>query len=335
MYLKELSFMLKAGLSLQLALDELYSEDKSLNIFLSKLKTALASGSSLTNALKYSKFFDKKELILIQMGEENARLPWALEAVIELKEKNIQSKKELSKALRYPILVFASIIIAFIFLVLFVVPKFSSIYESLGILLPNITLFLIASESFLRQYLYILVLIFLSLILIFKYSYKHSKSFGYFIDSCLLKLPLIGKLIFYHEKYYFFTILSKLLEAGLNTKSCIVLSVQSIKNRRLLKAFSKLSEQLELGQSLEIALKNTGFFESFSIQMIKIGLKTARLAELCQNAAKYYQSKEDELNQRIFSLLEPIATFFVACLVLILALGIFMPMWELSSRGSF
>lgn len=335
LYLRELSLMLDAGFSMRQSLEELSHAKKPFDKFFQDIYLVLNMGKKLSVALKYYKNFDKKERALIEMGEENAKLSWSIMAVAELKNKERQNKAKIKKALFYPLIVLISLAFAFIFLLLFVVPKFKELFLSLDAKLPTITIILIKLEEFFSSNLSPLIISIFLLFFSFKFLLLKNRSFKIFCDKLILKIPLVGKLVAYSDKYYYFLVLSLLLKSGLNIVASLDLAANCFKNSFLFEKTRFVSSRLFSGLELDIILKQTGIFESFATQMLALGLKTGRLAELCEKSALYYEEKEEYLRARFLGLLEPIASFFVALLVLFLALGIFMPMWELSSVSSF
>lgn len=330
LYLKELSLMLEAGFSLNEAVCELQSDKKAFKDFFISIKNELYHGGKLSSVFARYDNFDGKEQALIELGEENSKLEFALKEVIKNKLVQSQSKRQLKKALSYPLIVICTVILAFVFLVLFVIPKFEAIFNSFELKLPLITIFLINTQKFLSSYYYLLIISLIFLFIICKQGMKlypiRLKVHTYF-----LYLPLIGKMISFHEKYFFFSSLGVLLKSGVPIAKALSLSQKSFNNEYYSLKSKNCVNRLNSGLRLDQILAFTGFFESFAIHMIKMGLKSRTLDDICSQIANYYEQKEEDLRDRVLSLLEPFATFLVALMVLFLALGIFLPMWDLSS----
>lgn len=330
LFLKELFYYTQAGFSLNQAIKELDFDKKSFKDFVSCLDEGLSQGLYLSDILKNYENFDIQELAILKIGEKNSKLAFALKEIIQLKEKKEKSERALKKALSYPLMVFVGVVCAFIFLVLFVIPKFEIVFLQFNTKLPAITLFLINLEHFLSSYFYYILACFLALLLSFKFILK-SSFFKVQVSKILFFLPFIGKVIAYNEKYFFFTTLGVLLRSGVLVDEALSYAKKSFKNAYLQKKFESL--ELKDGTSLNELLSSYSFFESFAVKMVKMGLLSKYLDELCLQIASYYEDKEEASRQRLLASLEPLATLVVASMVLVLALGVFMPMWELGSAG--
>lgn len=327
---KELSLLLDAGISLQQSLSELCqnSEHKTTALFLKRLLNALQSGQSLSSAFENSGFiFEKSELALIKMGENTGDLSFVFARLALLREKHLANTKKLKKALSYPIFVFCTLIFAFCALMFFVVPQFQGIFDEFGITMPFITRLMLESYKFLATF-YPLILGFIALfILLCLIGYK---SFAYTADKFIVKMPLFGRLIFYHQSVHFFLVFSMLIKSGISVSKALNLAKSTFSNAYLARQCEKIGEFLAQGLCLDDAFKKVGVFENLVVGMLSVAMKSAKLGTMSEKIAQYYEAKNDDLIDTLLRILEPLMTLFVATLVLFLALGIFLPMWELN-----
>lgn len=327
---KEISLLLEAGISLQQALNELCnnSEHKNTTLFLKRLANALQSGQSVSSAFENSGFaFDKSELALIKMGENTGDLSFVFARLALLREKHLANTKKLKKALSYPVFVFCTLIFAFCALMFFVVPQFQGIFDEFNIALPFITRLLLESYTFLATF-YPLILGTMALFILL--CLLGHKSFATTADKFIIKMPLFGKLIFYHQSVHFFLVFSILLKSGISVSKALNLAKSTFSNAFLVKECEKISEFLAQGLCLDDAFKKVGVFENLVVGMLSVAMKSAKLDTMSEKIALYYEAKNDDLIDTLLRILEPLMTLFVAILVLFLALGIFLPMWELN-----
>ena len=338
LFFKELSLLLGTGLSLQQALNELLqnNEEKSMKNFLQALIASLKSGQSLSQAFENSPFaFNESEIALIKMSENTGDLSFVFARLALLREQDLANSKKLKKALSYPLFVFATLIIAFCALMLFVVPQFESIFTEFNIALPVLTVIMLDLSSFLSKFypliLALLALIFISTALL----YKGSSAFAYAVNALVLRLPVLGRLIFYHQSASFFLIFSMLIKSGISLSKALNLSKNAFSNLYLQAKCLKIAEFLEQGLALNEAFKKAKLFESLVLGMLGVAMKSGRLDLMAEKIALFYEDKEEALREKMLGLLEPLMTLLVAILVLFLALGIFLPMWELNQSVKF
>ena len=338
LFFKELSLLLGTGLSLQQALNELLqnNEEKAMKNFLQALIASLKSGQSLSQAFENSPFaFNESEIALIKMSENTGDLSFVFARLALLREQDLVNSKKLKKALSYPLFVFATLIIAFCALMLFVVPQFESIFTEFNIALPMLTVIMLDLSSFLSKFypliLALLALIFISTTLL----YKGSQTFAYAVNAFVLRLPVLGRLIFYHQSASFFLIFSMLIKSGISLSKALNLSKNAFSNLYLQAKCLKIAEFLEQGLALNEAFKKAKLFESLVLGMLGVAMKSGRLDLMAEKIALFYEDKEEALREKMLGLLEPLMTLLVAILVLFLALGIFLPMWELNQSVKF
>lgn len=332
---KELSLLLEAGISLQLALNELYqnSENKDTQRFLNRLIVALQSGQNLSSAFENSGFaFDKSELALIKMGENTGDLSFVFSRLSNLREKKLINAKRLKKALSYPLFVFCTLIVAFCALMFFVVPQFQGIFDDFAIELPLITQIMLQIYEFLANS-YEIMLILLGIFALFCFVLR--KKFAFVVDKIIINLPLLGRLIFYHQSTQFFLVFSMLIKSGISVSKALMLAKSSFANAFLAKKCEKISEFCEQGLGLDEAFKKVKIFDSLTVGMLAVAMKSAKLDVMSEKISQFYEAKSEDLMESFLRILEPLLTFFVAVLVLFLALGIFLPMWELNQSIQF
>ena len=338
LFFKELSLLLQTGLSLQQALNELLqnNEEKAMKNFLQALIASLKSGQSLSQAFENSPFaFNESEIALIKMSENTGDLSFVFARLALLREQDLANSKKLKKALSYPLFVFATLIIAFCALMLFVVPQFESIFTEFNIALPMLTVIMLDLSSFLSRFYPLILALFALVFIVVALLYKSSHAFAYAVNAFVLRLPVLGRLIFYHQSASFFLIFSMLIKSGISLSKALNLSKNAFSNLYLQAKCLKIAEFLEQGLALNEAFKKAKLFESLVLGMLGVAMKSGKLDLMAEKIALFYEDKEEALREKMLGLLEPLMTLLVAILVLFLALGIFLPMWELNQSVKF
>ncbi|EOI8654794.1 type II secretion system F family protein [Campylobacter jejuni] len=334
LFFKELALLCEVGLSVQEAIRELYLMHSCK--IMKKILDNLILAQNLNQAFENANFgLNRAELALIKTAEKTGKISEVFSQISKLREKSLESQKQLKKAFRYPTLVFLSIIGAFLFLMLFVVPNFKDLFENLGVSLPFITHVMLEIYNFLDGYGIFCIFLFVIFIVMLILAYKNFHSFAFSCDFLFLKIPLISRLIIYNQNYYFFMVFSLLLKNGISISKAFDLAIIGLENKFLIFQYKKLFSFIDSGLELSQAFKKIDIFDSLVFSMLSVAMKSGRLEVLSEEITKYYQQKSENLMDRFLVFLEPMMTLFVALLVLFLALGIFLPMWELSSGVNF
>ncbi|RTJ70531.1 type II secretion system F family protein [Campylobacter jejuni] len=334
LFFKELALLCEVGLSVQEAIRELYLMHSCK--IMKKILDNLILAQNLNQAFENANFgLNRAELALIKTAEKTGKISEVFNQISKLREKSLETQKQLKKAFRYPTLVFLSIIGAFLFLMLFVVPNFKDLFENLGASLPFITHVMLEIYNFLDGYGIFCIFLFVIFIVMLILAYKNFHSFAFSCDFLFLKIPLISRLIIYNQNYYFFMVFSLLLKNGISISKAFDLAIIGLENKFLIFQYKKLFSFIDSGLELSQVFKKIDIFDSLVFSMLSVAMKSGRLEVLSEEIAKYYQQKSENLMDRFLVFLEPMMTLFVALLVLFLALGIFLPMWELSSGVNF
>lgn len=203
LFFKELALLCEVGLSVQEAIRELYLMHSCK--IMKKILDNLILAQNLNQAFENANFgLNRAELALIKTAEKTGKISEVFSQISKLREKSLESQKQLKKAFRYPTLVFLSIIGAFLFLMLFVVPNFKDLFENLGASLPFITHVMLEIYNFLDDYGIFCIFLFVIFIVMLILAYKNFHSFAFSCDFLFLKVPLISRLIICNQNYYFF-----------------------------------------------------------------------------------------------------------------------------------
>ena len=331
---RQLSVMTNAGISIHDSIKEISksTEDKRLKAIFATLNDDLNQGQSLTDAItKFKGELGDVVIAMVKLGESTGNMSESLHKLSEILQEVWENQRKFKKALRYPIIVMSAMAIAFVRLMLFVVPQFREIFEQLGAKLPLPTIILLSIESALSNYgLYILAG-FIATIYAIKYMYKQNDDFKYKFDKFMLKVYLINKIIFYSTMNRFNLIFTELVRAGIPIADALETATLTVENQDIHDKLATIRLAVSRGVSLTEAFRDTQLYESMLIQMLSAGEKGGAIDAMLEKITDYYKAKFSDLVDNISSYVEPIMLLFMAGMVILLALGIFMPMWDLGN----
>ena len=330
--IRQLSVMTNAGISIHDSIKEVAraTEDKVLKGIFSAMNDDLNAGLSLTeSAEKFRGQLGDVVVAMVSLGEATGNMAESLAKLAQMLTELYENQRKFKKAMRYPMTLMIVMAIAFTILMMYVVPKFREIFEELGADLPLPTRILLAIESALSNYGGYILLAIIATIVGLKWLYKNNDQFKIGWDRGILKVYLFGKIIFYSTMSRFMLIFTELVRAGIPIADALDTAVLMVDNHTLKEKLSSVKIAVQQGVSLTEAFDNTGLYESMLIQMISAGEQAGNLDKMLGNVADYYKEKFDDIIDNISSYVEPIMLFFMAGMVLLLALGIFMPMWDL------
>ena len=331
--IRQLAVMTNAGIPVNDAIIEIANntEDKTLKNILSQVAEDINSGKSLSESLNnFKDQFGSLSVTMIQLGEQTGNMPEALFTLANILEEIRDNILKFKKAIRYPILTLSAMAIAFVVLIMFVVPKFKSIFERFKADLPLPTKILLWLEhSFSTYGLQILTGLGVAIFAIL-YFYKNSKNFKFQVDKYLLKVYLIKDIIYYATLSRFTLVFTELVSAGIPVADALDSAVNMIDNSYIKEKLEMVKVHVGRGKTLVESFKETELFENMILQMIKAGEDSGQLDDMMRKVSDYYRMKYNYILDNISSYIEPILLTIIAGLVILLALGIFLPMWDMA-----
>jgi general secretion pathway protein F/MSHA biogenesis protein MshG len=269
-------------------------------------------------------------IAMVELGESTGNMAESLAKLAEILEEIETNRQKFKKALRYPITVIVAIGIAFTILMVYVVPKFKSIFEKFKAELPLPTKILLFLENIINQYGWYILISIIAFIVIVKYLLKTSENFKKNFDIYILKVYLIGKITFYATLSRFTLVFTELIRAGIPIADALDTALLTLDNVELKRRLSAVKISVSRGVSLTEAFRDTKLFEGMLIQMIHAGEQSGTLDQMLEKVTDYFKSRFNDIIDNIASYIEPILLAFIACMVLLMALGIFMPMWDMA-----
>jgi len=334
--IRQLAVMTNAGISIHDSLREIAeaTTDKTLQTVLGTIAEDINAGHSLSHsAHKFSFELGNLSLAMIELGEKTGNMAEALHKLADMLEEIRRNIIKFKKAMAYPRNVMIAMAIAFTILISYVVPQFKTIFEKLGAELPLPTKILLFLEHLFNTYgLFVLAGIFL-FVVIFQYAINHSREFKYKWHQFLLKAYLIKNIIMYATLNRFTLVFSELVRAGIPIAEALETSIAMIDSLPLQEKLLTVRQTVEKGGTLHAGLAETKLFENMIIQMISAGESSGQLDAMMQKVMEYYKMKFDAIIDGLSEAIEPIMLLLIASMVVLLALGIFLPMWEMGNAA--
>lgn len=331
---RQLAVMTNAGISIYDSLSEIAKSttDENLKLVFSKLAEDINSGHSLSKSMENFRFeLGNLAIAMVQLGEKTGNLDDALYSLADMLEEIRANFVKFKKAMAYPRNVMIAMAIAFTILISYVVPNFKSMFEKLHAELPLPTLILLKLEHLFNNYgLYVLAVLVVSFA-IFKYLITNYKEIRYGWHQVLLKTYLIKNIIMFATLSRFTLVFSELIRAGIPIAEALDTSISMIDNLPLKAKLSSVRFAVEKGSSLHEGLEDTKLFENMIIQMVSAGEDSGTLDAMISKVAQYYKMRFDAIIDGLSEAIEPIMLLILASMVLLLALGIFLPMWDMGN----
>jgi len=294
----------------------------------------MLEGSSFSTSLKDQTIYFIPEFYIktIEASENSGNLEQVLDQLSSLLRENQKLENEVQNALVYPLFIFTMSMFVVIFLINYVIPKISKIFVQMKQELPLSTKIVVAMGEFMQEWGAYLLFGFLFLTISGLSIIKANEHVQIKVDLFLLKVPLIGKLIFVSEIARFSIITSNLLTAGIPFVQAILLATKTFKNRAILHEFNKVSNSIVEGKSLSNSLKNIekiNIPKSF-VHSVNIGESSGNLPEMMQNVSEIYAYDMKNKKDKFLALLEPSVILFMGVVVGFIVVAMLLPIFSIS-----
>ena len=291
----------------------------------------LESGVDLASSLnRHPEIFSPLYVSVIHVGENTGRLDLAFKQVAGYLELERDTKKRIGEATRYPLFVIVAIVIAIGVINVLVVPAFAKLFSSFNAELPWQTQFLISCSNFTVNNWYWLLLAIIGSILACRY-YIATDIGGLNWDRMKLRIPLVGGIFERINLGRFARTYAMVARAGVPIIQALNVVGSAVGNRYIESKINAMRTRIERGENFSRVAQNSGMFSELVLQMISVGEETGTMDDLLDEVADFYEQEVDYDLKSLGDKIEPILLLIVAGMVLILALGVFLPMWDLSS----
>lgn len=331
--LRQLAVMLDAGMPINQCMEEVIASTADLvtsEIF-KQMLADIESGISLSDAAKpYRTQLGSLSLSMFHLGEQTGTLPESTGKLADILEQIHENRQKLKRATRYPMFTIFAMVAAFIVVITLVVPQFQEVFNESGAELPFPTRLLIWIEHSVTQYGPYILAGAVVLAVGFSYFYKKYPRVQLRADRFLLRIYIVGKVTHYAMIGRFIYIFNVLSHAGIPIVDSLEAATGVVDNLYMRQRLGRIIEAIEGGRPMYEGFAQSGLFANMITQMIKAGEQSGSLNQMLEKVTKYYQDRYANLVDNVSSMIEPILIAAIAGFVLILALGIFLPMWSMA-----
>lgn len=329
---RQMATMMKAGVPLVQAFDIVADglDNPNLRKLVLSIRDSVAAGGGFANSLKeHPKYFDDLFCNLVDAGEQSGALETMLDRIATYKEKTEALKAKIKKAMTYPTAVVVVAIIVTGILLVKVVPQFAETFSSFGGKLPAFTLFVLHLSELAQAYWFMFLGAIIAAAFAFKLAVSRSAKFAYSVDKYMLKIPIVGQILYLSVMARFARTLSTTFAAGVPLIDALTSVAGAAGNRIYSEAIIRVREDVSTGLQLNTALKTRNVFPTLLIQMSAIGEESGALDAMLDKVATYYEDAVDNMVDNLTSLLEPMIMSVLGVLVGGLLIAMYLPIFQL------
>ena len=335
MFSRQMATLLNAGIAILPSLSGLknHLEHPGLSAALGELASDLEKGRALSVSMhRFPNIFPPLFISMVNVGENTGQLGPAFAQISHYLEVDRETQDQIKTATRYPTFVMIALVIAMVILNLFVIPSFTSVFAGFGTELPWATRLLIATSDFTVNYWH---LILLAAIVTFMglSAYLKTEDGKYKWDRFKLRLPIVGTIIERATLARFSRAFSMAFRAGVPITQTLAIVSKAVDNSYLERQIMSMRDGLEHGESLTQTAIASGLFTPLVLQMISVGEEAGGVDDMLDEVANFYEREVEFDTKKLSSAIEPIMITVIGVIVLILALGIFLPMWDLGGAA--
>ncbi len=334
LFTRQMATMMKAGVPLLQSFDIIGEgfDNPNMRKLVDDLKQEVAAGNSFATALrKKPQYFDDLYCNLVDSGEQSGALETLLDRVATYKEKTEALKAKIKKAMNYPIAVVLVAIIVSAILLIKVVPQFQEVFANFGAELPAFTLMVIGLSEALQEWWFIVLVGLIAGAFAFKEAHKRSEKFRNWFDRLLLKVPVVGDILYKSSVARFARTLSTTFAAGVPLVDALDSVAGATGNVVFRSATMKVKNDVSTGMQLNFSMRTTGTFPTMAVQMTAIGEESGSLDEMLAKVATFYEDEVDNMVDSLTSLMEPMIMAVLGVLVGGLIIAMYLPIFQLGA----
>jgi len=332
-FTRQLMTLQKAGVPILSSLDSIREQviNKYFKKIIEDIIRNVESGKSLSDSFaQYPDVFSEIYVNMVRSGEAAGVLDDILNRLGNLLEHELEIRMKIKQATRYPLLVLATIAMAFPITIVFIIPKFADLFNAFDTPLPAPTRILIWLNFILTHYWALVILVPVPAVILFRKIVAKENIRPYW-DRFKLKIPVFGDLFLKIAMARFTKMCSIMAASGIPILNALEIVKGGVGNKIISDSVDNIIAGITEGESMALSMKASGLYPGIVTQMVKVGEDTGKLDQLLMNVGEYYDTQIDYIVKNLAVLVEPILIVVLGIMVLFLALGIFLPMWNLAS----
>lgn len=334
LFTRQMATMMKAGVPLLQSFDIIGEgvDNQNMRKLVEEVKQEVAAGNSFANSLrKKPLYFDELYCNLVDSGEQSGALENLLDRVATYKEKTESLKAKIKKAMTYPIAVIIVALVVSAILLIKVVPQFQSVFSGFGAELPAFTMMVIHLSEFLQTWWFVVLLVIFGAAFSIRELHRRSKKFRDNVDRGVLKLPIVGDILYKSAVARYARTLSTTFAAGVPLVDALDSVSGATGNVVFKEAVNKIKQDVSTGMQLNFSMRTTGVFPSMAIQMTAIGEESGALDTMLDKVASFYEEEVDNAVDNLTTLMEPLIMAVLGVLVGGLIIAMYLPIFQLGS----
>lgn len=331
-FTRQLSTMIGAGLPLTDALSILQIQvSPVLQVKVAQIARSIEGGSTLADALSaHSDAFSKVYVALIRAGESAGVLDTILVRLADNLEAEREFRSKTKGALIYPVIVLVGMSLVAVVMMIFVLPKLTSMYKDFNVELPAMTKILIGVSNFMSSYWYVLIVLVFGVVLAGR-AWKKTKNGALQFDQLILKIPIYGKIKLMVMMAEFSRTLALLAAAGVALVESLGIVKDVVGSEILAKALEQVAKDVEKGNALATSLAKHPTFPMIVSQMVSVGEQTGKLDEILNRVAAYFEVESEHAIKNLSTAMEPVIMIILGVGVGFLIVAIIVPIYNLTS----
>ena len=335
LFSRQMYTLLKSGVPIMRALAGLQesSQNPTFAAVLLDLRESLDSGRELSAALRrHPKIFSPFYVSMVQVGEMTGMLDETFIRLYNYLEFERDMRERIKTAMRYPSFVIIAMVIAIVIINLFVIPAFAKVYAGFHAELPTITKMLIGFSGFMVDYWVLMLALLIGAVMSFRF-YINTVDGRYKWDRFKFKLPVVGPIIFKATLSRFARSMALSFKSGMPILQGMNVVGMVVDNEFMRSRIEQMRDGIERGESILRTAVVAGVFNPVVLQMIAVGEETGDMDGMMLEVAEMYEREVKYDVATLSSKIEPILIVALGIMVLILALGVFLPMWDLGKAA--
>ncbi len=294
------------------------------------IATQIESGQPITRAVeKYRHLFGDVYIETLRAAEKSGNLQGVMHHLAELLERQMETRKQVQRALAYPVIVMTVVAVAVTIIVGFVVPKFASTFQSQGAQLPLATRIVQAVGMSFQYYWFVYAAVLVGGITALVATWRNPSG-RLSLERALLNVPYVRRIIASVTTARFARVLGISLSSGLDVTESLDLAGRSTGRPVFAMECTEMASRLRQGDRLADVLMATSYLPAFARRMVGAGKDSREVAQACDIVARHYDRESTDLTKNINTIIEPLMTVALAGIVLLVALSVFLPMWQMA-----
>lgn len=300
---------------------------------LTDLRNSLDQGRDLSAAMaRHPAVFSAFFVAMTRVGEMTGRLTEVFQRLSDHIEFEMDIRARIKQALRYPTMVVGAIAVALVLINLFVLPTFATVFAGFKTELPLMTRILLGFSAFTVTWWPLIAAAAAGTVVMVR-SWLATPEGRYKWDKAKLRIPIAGPIVLKATLARFARSFAMASSSGVPISQAMTVVAQTVDNAYIGNRIEQMRDGVERGESLSRCAAGAGVFTPIVLQMIAVGEETGELDTLLVEIAQMYERETDYSIKGLSAAIEPILLFVIACLVLVLALGVFLPLWNMGQAA--